>query len=318
MVKTALKSCYYSALSLLGADKRRLRKIKEENLIVILNLHRISPEKNPFWSPLSPEMFKNLLGFLQKEFEVCLFRELKERKNSAKPLAILSFDDGYHDFIQYAVPILEKHNIKANVNIIPKSVAGGEPLWNTQLYDFLNVAPRNLVNEIQLPDFTPKLTGDSNEAKLSFGLKISKYFKNRPKEERNELLEIIKPYQEKCDFPRTAMLSTCEVKEISKIHEIGAHSFSHESMRYESNEFFLQDLNNCKTFFEQDLRIPLSIYSFPNGSYRLEQIKLLRKNNIEHILLVKERLAKSNSDVYPRLTFYARSEAEMRLKTLGF
>ena len=56
---------------------------------------------------------------------------------------------------------------------------------------------------------------------------------------------------------------------------IGAHSFSHESMGYESDSFFRADLMQCRNFFEQQLRLPLDAYAFPNGSYRPEQIQAL-------------------------------------------
>lgn len=318
MIKNALKSAYYSSLYLLQADKLWLRKIKEQNSIVILNLHRISPVDNPFWSPLHPRMFEDLLVYLQQEFEVCLFRDLKEGKKNSKPLAILSFDDGYGDFIEYAMPLLEKYDMRANANIIPKCADGGKPLWNTQLYDFLSMAPLKLVNEIKLPDFTAKLTGDSRESKLKYGLEISRYFKNRPYQERKLLWEIIKPVLEKLEFQNTVMMTTNEIKEISAIHEIGGHSFSHESMEFESNEFFLQDLLNCQAFFNKHLNQPMNIYAFPNGSYRAEQVEILRTNNIDHILLVDEKVAKMDSDVFTRITFYATTKTEMRLKVLGF
>ena len=57
---------------------------------------------------------------------------------------------------------------------------------------------------------------------------------------------------------------------------------------------------------------------FPNGSYKMEQIEILRENQIKHILLVDEKFAELHSDVYPRLTFYADSKAQVRLKALGF
>ena len=249
MVKQTLKTLYYQSLLVLQADKFRWQKIRRNNQLVILNLHRISPANNPFWSPLHPQLFEELLSFLQKKFEVCLFREIEEREKSSKPLAILSFDDGYRDFIEYAVPLLDKYKLKANINIIPRCVDSQKPLWNIQLYDFLNVAPRNLVNDIKLPDFSVKLKDDSQEAKLRFGLQISRYLKNRPREERDRLWQFIQPYLDKLDFPKTAMMSVDDIREISKIHEVGGHSFSHESMKFESDEFFRQDLINCKNFF---------------------------------------------------------------------
>lgn len=317
MNKNLLKKLYYAGLSVLQADKFRTRRLKQQNKIVVLNLHRISPEEDPFWSPLKPKIFEELLRFLSDNFEVCLFNQLKS-VNSAKPLAVLSFDDGYYDFIEYALPLLEKYKMRANMNVIPQCVESGKPIWNVRLYNFLNSAPRSLVDNLKLPDFNRRLTGDDAESKSRYGLQISSYMKNRPRKERDELLQIIEPLLAELEFKETRMMSVREVRQISTQTEIGVHSFSHESMGYETDEFFAEDFADCKNYFENKLKLPLEIYAFPNGSHSQRQIEILRTQRIKHILLVDEKFADFPADVYPRLTVYGKTKQEVKLKSLGF
>lgn len=301
---------------ILRKDGRLLRKIRGENLVVVLNLHQVSPHQNPFWSPLHPAIFDDLLGFLKQNFEVVLFRELSEIK-SDKPLAVLSFDDGYYNFIEYAAPLLEKYKLSANMNIIPACAESGEPIWNVRLYDFLNSAPRNLINQINLPGFDSYLEGEDFTGKLRYGLKISRFLKNRPRRERQQLwLEIEKMLQNH-EFQQTRMMNATEIKEIAGAHEIGVHSFSHESMGFEDAAFFEEDLQKCFNYFDEKLRLPLEIYAFPNGSYKEEQIKILQNRGVKHVLLVDEDYAKSNENVLPRFTIYGSSKFETRLQALG-
>src|SRR6266851_7961604 len=51
----------------------------------------------------------------------------------AQRAAILSFDDGYHDFIEYALPLLDKYGLRANQNLVISSVESGLPPWETRI-----------------------------------------------------------------------------------------------------------------------------------------------------------------------------------------
>ena len=293
-----------------------LDKIKRENLIVVLNLHQVSPHENPFWPPLHPVVFDNLLGFLEDNFELTLFRDLA-KPTGRKPRVILSFDDGYYNFIEYALPLLKKRRVSANMNIIPSCVESGQPMWNIQLYDFLNTAPLGLINDIHLPGFSFKLENNNSRDKLLYGLKISRFLKQRSRAERQEVWHNLETVMQKEEFSFTRMMGIDDVKEIADECEIGAHSYSHESMEFENNAFFEDDLKRCQTYFAEKLELPLDTYAFPNGSFRAEQVETLRKSSIKNILVVGEDYAKKGQDVIPRFTIYGPSITETRFQALG-
>lgn len=294
-----------------------MRSLQRRGRFVVLNLHRVSPHPDPFWPPLHPELFRELLVFLKDKFEILPLEQVTERRTQ-KPVAVLSFDDGYYDFLEYAVPLLDKFDVQANMNIIPQCAETGEPIWNVRLYDFLNQAPLSLINEISLDGFDAKLESDQNEAKMAFGLKISRFLKNRARAERDTLLESIEPILSKRDFVLTRMMSADEIRSIADKAEIGVHSFTHESMGFEDMEFFRDDVLRCERYFEEKLELPLNVYAFPNGSHRPEQVEYLRSKGIKHILLVDEQAATHDSDVHPRLTIHGDSRAELRMRSVGF
>ena len=266
--RDTLKDLYFRLLRLAGSDRRLLGNIRKQDLVVILNLHQVSPVSNPFWPPLNPGVFDELLGFLKLNFSVCTFANLASAADS-RPCAVLSFDDGYYNFVEFAMPILKKHELAANLNVIPACVITGEPPWNVRLYDFLNSVPRKLVNEIELPGFAAQLADDSAEAKVRYGLQISRFLKNRPRREREELWsEVSKVMHRAADIKATRMMNADEVREAAATHEIGVHSYSHESMEFEDDEFFEDDFRKCVAYFRDELALPLEIYAFPNGSYR--------------------------------------------------
>lgn len=313
-----LKNLYFRFLGLVGSHHRMLARIRREQLVLILNLHQVSAETNPFWPPLTPDIFDELLGFLRRNFRIGLFRDFALGGDD-RPSVVLSFDDGYYNFVEYAMPILEKHNVAANMNIIPSCVLSGEPPWNVRLYDFLNSVPRKLINEIQLPGFAFQLADDSERGKLRYGLQISRFLKNRPRSERTELwAEINRVIAKASNLKSTRMMNEAEVREAAKTHEMGVHSYSHESMEFESQEFFENDFQKCVKYFSDHLRLPLYIYAFPNGSYRPEQTAFLERQGIQNILLVGEKHARSGQGVLPRLTVYGVTPAEVTIRAVGY
>ncbi len=316
MFRDLAKRLYYSSLHSLSADKLRIRQLRRQNRLVVLNLHRVSPNENAFWPPLHPRVFEELLIFLKERFDICRFDQLSSF-DGAKPPAVISFDDGYYDFIEYALPLLDKHGLSANMNIIPQCAISGIPTWNVRLYDLLQQAPPTLIGEMRLPGFDGKFDPRSEYSRLQFGLALSRFLKNRPRSEREGHWRSVKRVMEKVSFDTTRMMTTREIKQIAGTVEIGAHSFSHESMGFEESAFFEDDLAGCRDYFSEQLDLPLTIYAFPNGSYRLEQVDFLRHAGIKHILLVDEKFAERSADVFPRITIYGDSGSEVRMRSVG-
>lgn len=317
MIRSLAKTIYVSAFSLFQADRFQIARLIRSNRIVVLNFHRVSPEENPFWPPMQPAVFDEFIGYLTRHFHVGLFRDLNETA-TGKPVAILSFDDGYYDFLEYAIPILKSHKVSANLNIIPECAESGIPIWNVRLYDFLRATDVDTIRRIKLPGFDGTLSENSLRAKLRYGLAVSRFLKNRPRDERESIWPNIQRFIDIGAIQSTRMLSTDEICQLAETVEIGVHSYSHDSMGYESDNFFADDFAKCRSYFAERLNLPLSIYAFPNGSYRESQIDFLRSAGIEHILLVDEKFADPKSDVLTRRTMYGDSSREVRLNALGF
>ncbi len=318
MTRTLLSRAYYAGLALIRADRYRMRKMIRGRKVVVLNLHRVSPVDNPYWSPLHPRLFEELLRYLQQNFRVCSLAELGSITAPDKPLAVLSFDDGYYDFIEYALPLLERYRMPSNMNVIPQCAETGIPIWNVRLYDFLWHAPRELVDEIALPGFEVRLRDDSREAKVGYGLAISKYLKQRPRTERQDLWRAIEPLLARLDHQSTRMMTTQEIRSIAGKVEIGAHSYAHESMGFEDSDYFEEDFAACDRYFREELAYPFTIYAFPNGSYRPDQIPFLERHGIKYILLVEEEFGESIASVLQRVTIYGNDSLQIKMKVMGF
>ena len=287
--------------------RRRLERVRAAGVSTILNLHRVAEDDGSSYRPLDPGLFDELLGFVRHEFAVVTIGELGE--NTRKPKLVLSFDDGYRDFVTTAAPILKKHGLRANQNIIPRCVETGLPPLNVVAQDLVGQAPKELVAAIEVDGFSAPLDD-------RFGHRLSYFLKMRPQSEQDRLAADLLPQFRRWDkFRPTPMMSLDEVKSLEG-HEIGAHSFSHSSMEFETDDFLDSDVERCAAYFTDKLGKPMSIYAFPNGSCRAGQAERVLGKGVEHVLLVGERFDRG-ARIHHRFTFDGRSTSEIRYKALG-
>lgn len=312
----------YSAFEILTNPlriRKRINKIYKKEYLTILNLHRVSNNDNSAYQPLDPKIFKKLIIFLIKNFHIISFQELNKKNyqkifEQNKPKIILSFDDGYKDFIEVVHPILIQHGIRANLNIIPSCVEKNRPPFNVILQDFIGKNNKDFYTKLDIPEY--KWGGGLS--KIEEGIKLSSFVKNKPFIKQ---LDIEKYCYEQIGQnlykDATEMMSKQDILLIKDSHDLGAHSFSHSNMEIESDEYFLNDLNLCSQWFMDNLDICPYIYAFPNGSYKKSNLEMARENGYSQLLLVDEKFSNISNDIHPRFGFHAFSEKEMVYKSTG-
>ena len=83
------------------------RKMVNDKEIAVLLFHRISDSSDLLWPAMPIKSFEKLLLKIKAKSEIISFSDLTTVKSyPSKPLIILSFDDGYVDFYEHAIPIL--------------------------------------------------------------------------------------------------------------------------------------------------------------------------------------------------------------------
>lgn len=304
-------------LTALRFDSVLAFRIRKSRSVAILNLHRVSPVRNAFYDPLHPEVFDEVIRRLKRMLPIYSLRDLATAPAKEGGI-VLSFDDGYEDFYEHAVPVLSAHEIRANQNIIPETILTQRTVWNIELADYLNAASVAQFKALKLAGFDKQLADDDWTSKARYGAELSHFLKMRPKEERDELWHIIEKWKLSLGtVPLTKPMTLEQLKSIAEQHDIGAHSYSHESMGYQSDEYFLADFERCSSFFETHLQQPIEIYAFPNGSYRKTQIGLLLQRSVRFVLLVEDKFASTRGPVLPRLNFSPRGRQDAALYATG-
>lgn len=304
---------------ILNNEKLFDRKISQhaaKNSLYILNFHRVCEEANSAYEAIHPEHFDQLIAWLLKRFQIVTFTELNSLTESCeKPALIISFDDGYKDFIDIVMPILNKHGVCANQNIIPSCVMSGMPPMNVGIQDFIGQAPASLLKEIDF--FDDKTFVDPNN-RIAAGIAISRKFKNLSIDIQKQHFGKLKTKFARFDaFQPTQMLSLAEVQEVSRSCEIGSHSFEHASMASQSNDYLEKDAIKCIEWFQQNISQKPDVYAFPNGDYVDKQLDILHNLGYKYILAVGEKYSLKGNLLHNRFTMYGQSLPELKYRAAG-
>ena len=316
------KDLLLRGLEQFSVPRQLLDRMTEKQFVPILNLSRVSSHSNPFWPPMTPDAFHELLGRLKEQFELVLLKDVIRAKYAdfARPPAVLSFDHGFADFMDHPWPIMEAHGVRANINIATDAIAAGMAPWNIGIYDLLNAAtPKQLraVRDIGIP---VAFENGSDRAKRRFGARLTSFLRKRPRAERKLYLDRIEDAVDGLSAGlRTAMLKTEDIIRLDQSgFEIGCHSASHENMGFEDMAFFEVDYDRAHHWFEATLGRSFSIYAFPNGSYRTQHLQRLQRRKLDAVLLVDERLATVGQRLLPRLTISGETGRECLFQALAY
>jgi len=139
-------------------------KFYSKNRPKILMYHSIADGKNDPYS-VDIEIFKKQINYLiENNYDIISLEKLVcglKKSNSMKNKIVITFDDGYKDFITNAFPILKKHNLPATVFLV-LDLLGKKANWHNDVKN-LDIMDKEDVqyikkNGISLGDHTLKHT----------------------------------------------------------------------------------------------------------------------------------------------------------------
>ena len=103
-----------------------------DNRINVLFYHRVNKLTLDVWNlAITPRRFEEHVLFLKNNYRILPFDG--EWHRTEKRSVVITFDDGYADFYEYAFPILEKHQVPATVFISTGNIDTDREFWWDEL-----------------------------------------------------------------------------------------------------------------------------------------------------------------------------------------
>jgi len=260
-------------------------------------------------------LFEKCIKYISKRFDVRLIEDVKQSAfppshGHNKNIATISFDDGYKDNIEYAVPILDRYNITASFYVVTDCIEHNRLTWTHILeHAFLNTSHTFIKLDLS---FLPvdlryrKLLKPSD--RIIYVNQLKQYLRTTAHQNRQEVVTTVSNIFDDVSYPEL-MMNWNDLDELkSKGHYIGSHTLSHAVLNtINDSEIIKNELYLSGKAIEKHLGyFPVSI-SYPLGKYNKKVIDLCKESGYNMGLAVEQKpyITSSHSDFeIPRMELY--------------
>lgn len=248
----------------------------------ILIYHRVLAERDP----INPTELDRATFWWQMELARRFFnvlplgeavRMLIDNRLPARSLCV-TFDDGYADNAEIALPVLRELGLPATFFIATSFLDGGR-MWNDTVIEAIRRLPRGPLDLRHRKAGAYELDGSASRAEAVGA--ILRSIKHRPPAERQEITDQLAAmcYDE---LPRNLMMATGQVRKLRDAGmEIGAHTVTHPILARLPAREARREIEESREFLEGLLNERVSLFAYPNGKpgqdYRPEHVEMVRR-----------------------------------------
>ncbi len=313
MAAQALLRGVASVLSPAGAGGR----------LSILIFHRVHAQPDPlFPTEVDARSFDAMLGWVGHLFNVmpldAAVAALREGRLPARAAAI-TFDDGYADNHEVALPILQRHGMTATFFIATGFLDGGR-MWNDTLIESLRLCSEAMLDlepmglgRHALPDWP---------ARRAAALAVIRQVKYRPVAERLAVVAEVAARARVQPSDRLMMRSE-QVRALRKAGmQIGAHTVSHPILARTDAAEARAEMVASREALQSLLGERVGLFAYPNGragtDYLPEHARLARELGFDAAVTTDWGAGASSTDPHrlPRFTPWDRSRGRFGLRLI--
>lgn len=284
LVKKALKPLLISAAGRFGAH----RKPGPEPRLWVLMYHRILPETDLRYHQeepgmrVTPESFDMHLRELKRHFElVSLGDWVKARETGAvlpRHACAVTFDDGWRDNFEHALPLLQKHQVPATLFAVAEKIGTDFQFWpNAVAALMLDGAGPTLAKHRILGVTGMEATKPSAEQLAGCIKQLKAYTDSEIFAALDELgwrSLLSKPME-----PALMDWSQLRQMQASGLVEIGSHTCTHQRLTTALPKPELErEIVESRELLERELERSISLFCFPNGDYSADALALVEQH----------------------------------------
>ena len=296
----------------------------ERARLSILAYHRVLRAPDPILHDvIDAAGFEQHMALLAEEFNVIRLREACELLSRGKlpaRAACITFDDGYADNEEIALPILKRMGLQATFFVSTGFSAGGL-MFNDAIIEAVRCAPAG-THDLSNMGLGVHELGDSATRRSAVDALIAA-LKYRPVAERQSAVEQLAAAL-RSPLPRNLMMTPSQ---IAKLHsegmEIGAHTVNHPILTSVSEDEARAEIVSSKRTLEDIAGAPVTSFAYPNGKpgrdYRPEHVRLVREAGFLAAVSSVGGVAHRGSDVFqlPRFSPWDRNPLRLGARLLA-
>lgn len=291
--------------------------------LAILIYHRVVAQADPFdQDNVDSVLFERQMRALAETFNILSLREAVARLavDSLPPRAVcVTFDDGYADNHDIALPILKRTGVHATFFIATGYLNGGR-MWNDSITESLRRASAARIDLTDLGlDAYPLVT---ESQRVHAARCVISAIKHLPADARQAKTErIIDRAGE--SLPGNLMMTDDQVRALHAAGMgIGGHTATHPILSRLDIRAARDEIQGGRKYLEALVREPIDLFAYPNGrpnhDYTREHVALVRRLGFAAAVSTAAGVARKDSDWYqlPRFTPWDRGPGRFLFRLL--
>ncbi len=294
------------------------------NRLAILIYHRVRNDADPLTPyDMKAEQFDWEMRLLHQYFNVLPLGEAVSalESHTLPDRAIcITFDDGYADQVEVALPILKKYDHSAAF-FIPTGYLNGGCMWNDMVTETIRFYRGRELDLTKLNLGLHKIsTVTEKRETIARLLGIIKHF--HP-DSRKRILDYMKTLIG-FDVAKNLMMSAGSIQLLSNAGmEIGCHTKMHPILTSLSDEEADTEIRASKQMLEEIIGKPVRYFAYPNGKpyedYMPEHVEMVKQAGFEAALSTAKGVSTTESDIFqlPRFTPWDNNHAKFMLRLMS-
>ncbi len=286
----------------------------------ILIYHRVLKERDCMRPlELTAKQFSCQMELVSREFVPLSLSDaldLLEEGRLPDRAVCVTFDDGYADNEEVALPILRKYRIPATVFVASKFINGGR-MWNDTVVESIRSLERESIDLRAVGMGCYKLT--TIDLKRAAAGDIINQIKHLAGDRREEIVDHLQQHSD--TLPDNLMLSDAQICSLRDNDvELGAHTYSHPILANLSCDEVLQEIEKGRDILESVISKPVQYFAYPNGKpvtdYLPEHRDIVKEMGFRAAVSTVWGVSDKNTDKWqlPRFTPWDRSDNKFSLR----
>lgn len=257
------------------------------NYLRVLTYHRVDlldarPELAPCTLSATPDSFARQMEFLAENYSVLSINELIELRRSGARLplrsVIVTFDDAYQDFSQYAWPILQRYDLPATL-FVPTAYPEDSSLrfWWDRLHQAIMEAE---AATYELQSWGPFTLGEHGQRQMIYR-QLLDYIESLEHESASDLVDnVCETLALRKNFG--AVLGWNELRALASPKlTLAPHTRTHPLLNRVTKIQARKEILDSVDDLRREIGEPPRVFSYPGGGLTSEVVELLREEEFE-------------------------------------
>ncbi len=248
--------------------------------ILVLMYHGVLPDDDPLaiddWLQVRASEFAEQMAFLREHYQpVRLIDAIEgQPRPSGKPVAIVTFDDGYANNFHHALPVLQQFNIPATIFVATSHIGRQKLFWWDRMRLSMQAHAKTVPSEWpqKLKRLPPSEIDDTLDQLLA-SANIS-----------SELASQSAP-----DSYRAMTVGELQQAKMSGLIDFGSHTHGHEIIERLSDSELRDTLREAREHLNQ-WGMDAKLFAAPNGDYLDRQIPIFEEQGLKACVATTEGL----------------------------